>query len=165
VDVTAATGISTSFLSLVESGKNDLTISRLVRLCAFYGVGVAELLSSTLDGGLPGWRPGEERRRFLSPAEGIEVELLAPEGATQMEVALLDVAPGGGFAEPVSAAVEVFLVVLEGRIEVALDEREPAVLACGDTLYLTRGRRHSYRNPDRGRAARAIVVVSPPLAR
>src|SRR6185312_910162 len=36
--VAEATGISTSFLSLVETGKNDITFGRLRRLIDYYGV-------------------------------------------------------------------------------------------------------------------------------
>src|SRR4051812_28348017 len=36
-DVAEATAISASFLSLVETGKSDITIGRLVRLVEFYG--------------------------------------------------------------------------------------------------------------------------------
>jgi predicted transcriptional regulator len=34
------TGISSSFLSLVEQGKSDITITRLLRLAKFYEVGL-----------------------------------------------------------------------------------------------------------------------------
>ena len=37
-DVAAATGISPSFLSLVENGKSDITIGRLVRLVTFFAI-------------------------------------------------------------------------------------------------------------------------------
>src|SRR3954453_9815199 len=38
----AATKISSSFLSLVESGKSDITISRLVRLADFFDVELSD---------------------------------------------------------------------------------------------------------------------------
>ena len=43
-DVAAATSISPSFLSLVENGKSDITIGRLVRLVTFYGIHLGDLV-------------------------------------------------------------------------------------------------------------------------
>ena len=43
-DVSAGTGISASFLSLVENGKSDITIGRLVRLVTFYGIHLGDLV-------------------------------------------------------------------------------------------------------------------------
>src|ERR1700744_5023970 len=40
----AATSISSSFLSLVESGKSDITISRLLRLSDFFDVDLGGLV-------------------------------------------------------------------------------------------------------------------------
>jgi Helix-turn-helix domain len=34
-EVAAGTGISSSFLSLVENGKNDLTVARLIKLVSY----------------------------------------------------------------------------------------------------------------------------------
>src|SRR6201999_3098251 len=43
----AATRISSSFLSLVESGKSDITISRLLRLADFYDVELGDLVEGS----------------------------------------------------------------------------------------------------------------------
>src|SRR5438105_3725718 len=47
VQVAKETGISKSFLSLVESGRSDITIGRLLRLVTFYGAHIADLLPQT----------------------------------------------------------------------------------------------------------------------
>ncbi|MGZ4392669.1 MAG: helix-turn-helix domain-containing protein, partial [Gaiellaceae bacterium] len=47
--VAAATGISSSFLSLVENGKNDLTVARLIKLVSYYGVAVSDLLPDEVE--------------------------------------------------------------------------------------------------------------------
>src|SRR6185312_16438210 len=43
--VEAATAISSSFLSLVEQGRSDISIGRLMRLVAYYDVDLADLLA------------------------------------------------------------------------------------------------------------------------
>ena len=45
-DVSSATGISASFLSLVENGKSDITVGRLMRLAGFYDDRPAERTNS-----------------------------------------------------------------------------------------------------------------------
>jgi transcriptional regulator with XRE-family HTH domain len=42
--VAAATGVSSSFISMVETGRNDLSVGRLVMLADFYGVAVDDIL-------------------------------------------------------------------------------------------------------------------------
>src|SRR5262249_40404772 len=44
IEVSRGTGISRSFLSLVESGRSDITIGRLLRLVTFYGAQISDLL-------------------------------------------------------------------------------------------------------------------------
>ena len=43
-DVAAETGVSASFISMVETGRNDLSVGRLVMLADFYGVGLDDVL-------------------------------------------------------------------------------------------------------------------------
>src|SRR5579862_9844144 len=46
-EVADATGISASFLSLVETGRSDITISRLMKLVQYYATSIIELLGQT----------------------------------------------------------------------------------------------------------------------
>ena len=52
-DVAQATGISASFLSLVEKDKSDITIGRLVRLIDFYGISISDILPGAVSSGYP----------------------------------------------------------------------------------------------------------------
>src|ERR1700748_412437 len=72
-----ATSISSSFLSLVESGKSDITISRLLRLADFYDVELGDLV----EGSRVGRRPIQVLREgqgsvLASRAEGVTVHFL-----------------------------------------------------------------------------------------
>src|SRR5215471_2461486 len=73
----SATKISSSFLSLVESGKSDITISRLVRLADFFDVELGDLV----DGSRVERRPLEvvrdgEGSVLTSSAEGLTTRFL-----------------------------------------------------------------------------------------
>src|SRR5438094_6693590 len=77
--VSRATNISPSFLSLVEKGKSDITIGRLVRLVEFYGTTLADLIPMAPLVAEPEIVRVDEQRRISSPAEGIDVYMLAPD--------------------------------------------------------------------------------------
>ncbi len=62
-EVSEATDVSASFLSLVENDKSDITIGRLVRLIEFYGISIADLLPGEAGERLP-------RRRRAAPTAG-----------------------------------------------------------------------------------------------
>ena len=163
-DVSAETGISASFLSLVESGRNDLTITRLSRLCRYYGLSILEVLPRPEQPDPVVLRRGQHRH-FFSPAEGIDIFLLAPDTERLMMPVRMEFEPGGELAESTDYPGDTFLIVVEGRLEVLIDEMKPVILEEGDTVYLTAGRRYQLRNPDAGRPARIFGVVSPPIAR
>lgn len=160
-DVSEATGISASFLSLVESGKNDVTISRLARLCSFYGIGVADLL---VPGpiGADGVLRRDEQPHFTSPAEGIEVVALGSTPGATIVPYRVEFDPAARLTERIRSDTEALLVVTEGAIEVTVDEREPIRLEEGDAISLAPGRLLDYRNPDDARPARVLVVVARP---
>jgi XRE family transcriptional regulator, regulator of sulfur utilization len=160
-DVSEATGISSSFLSLVESGKNDVTISRLSRICRFYGLSILDVLPRHADAAV---LRRDEHPHFFSPDEGIDVYLLVPDTDRSMMPVSMALRPGAGLAELSGYPGETFLAVVEGRVEVRIDEDEPVVLADGDTVYLKAGRRYAFRNPDHERPARTLAVVSQPLS-
>ena len=44
-EVGAETGVSSSFISMVETGRNDLSVGRLIVLADFYGVGLDDIVA------------------------------------------------------------------------------------------------------------------------
>src|SRR3954453_7126792 len=81
--VAAATGISSSFLSLVENGKNDLTVARLIRLVSYYGVAVSDLLVDDADQPAEILRR-ENQRHIRSRSEKMDLYLMTHEGKRAM---------------------------------------------------------------------------------
>ena len=107
-DVAAATSISPSFLSLVENGKSDITIGRLVRLVTFYGIHLGDLVPVE-----PAAEPDlvrkSEQRTLPSPAEGIQFRLLAPSVQGVMMPMIVEFEPSAHLAEFGRHAGEEFL--------------------------------------------------------
>jgi transcriptional regulator with XRE-family HTH domain len=157
--VAAATGISSSFLSLVENGKNDLTVARLIRLASYYNVAVTDLLPDVEDD-----RPEVVRRahqrRIPSRSEKMDLYLLVHEGSAAMTPVIAIYEVGGGTHEFISYDCDQFDHVLEGSIAVVFEGDEPIVLDEGDSVYYSAKRPHKYKNVGDGRA-RVMHVRSP----
>src|SRR5215467_4000606 len=90
-----ATSISSSFLSLVESGKSDITISRLLRLADFFDVDLGDLV----EGSRVDRRPIEVIREndgsaVSSAAEGVTIRFLG-HSRWQLSPRIGEYEPGG----------------------------------------------------------------------
>ncbi len=159
VDVSEATGISASFLSLVERNKSNITITRLLRLAQHYGVRVSDLLND--DGTADPWILRRDEQKHLdSVEEGIQVYLLAPPHRGMMPV-VSTFEYGARMVGTQRHQGDEWIWVVEGAIEVEVDGVEPFVLRAGDAAYYTAERAHSFRNVGNGRA-RLLGVVTPP---
>lgn len=157
--VAKETGISTSFLSFVETGKGDITIGRLMRLVKFYGVSLSDLLPEPASND-PMIVRKEHQRTIRYPAERITVSLLAPDSRRAMLPVMIAFAPHGKQAEHTTHEGDEFVHILEGAMTVEVDGKE-VVLGAGDSLYFYSDMPHTYRNAGTKRA-RFISVTSPP---
>jgi quercetin dioxygenase-like cupin family protein len=158
--VSEGTDLSASFLSLVEQGRSDITLSRLMSLVKFYNVGLTDLL--------PGEAPPDDivvrrdqRRQLDLTAEGLEIALLAPDTRRTMMPVLSTFAPGGMTANHAAHEGEEFVMVLQGRLVLELEGAEPITLGKGDCAYFAASRPHRYTNVAKN-TTKAFAVISPP---
>jgi transcriptional regulator with XRE-family HTH domain len=161
-EVAEATDISTSFLSLVERGRSDITIGRLVRLVHFYDISIVDLIPSE-GAKSPELVRIQDRRLLHSPAEGIDVFLLGPDTQRTMMPMLLEFEPGAHLAEYGQHEGEEWVYVLEGRLSLEFEDSEPTQLEPGDGAYYVAKRPHLFRNADAKRRLQVICVDSPPV--
>jgi quercetin dioxygenase-like cupin family protein len=163
-EVALATNISTSFLSLVENGKSDITIGRLVRLVNYYGVALTDLIPPMPDDPEPEVTRVEERRQISSssPAESIDIYILTPDTHRTMMPMELEFDAGARLAEYGRHEGEEWVYVVEGRLRLTLDGAEPRELNKGDSAYYPADRPHLFENADPRRPLRLICVNSPP---
>jgi quercetin dioxygenase-like cupin family protein len=158
-DVAEATSLSPSFLSLVETGKSDISIGRLLRLLAFHGKGLADLLpSASHDAQVV---RADERRHIRSKVEGIDQYLLAPDTNRTIMPLLVSYVPGGHTLEYTSHVGEEWIHVLEGKMQLDLEGRDPVVLEPGDSAYFRADQPHSLSNIGSS-TAWLIAAISPP---
>jgi transcriptional regulator with XRE-family HTH domain len=159
-DVADGTGISPSFLSMVEKGKSDITISRLMRLVHWFGVSIADLVQEPDTSPVQVVR-ADHRRSLRLADERISIQMLAPDGHHAMMPVINVYDEGGGMADPTRHDGEEFVHVLEGAIELTVGSREPIVLEAGDSAYYRSDVPHSFRNVGAG-TARFFGVTTPP---
>ncbi len=157
-DFSRKTALSIAFLSQVERGKANLSVANLRKIADALGVNTIYFF----EGG-PSTRKlvkAGERKSLPTDFKGVRMELLA-EGATAMEPHIFYIEPGAGSEEAYSHQGEEFIFVLEGKLEIWLDEIEHYILEPGDTLYFNSSSKHRWRNPTKNMTV-VLWVNTPP---
>ena len=140
--VASQTGVSVSFLSSLERGYSSASIATLQKLARLYRTNV---LSFFADEDNSRRLVRSRDRKVLKPNAGVEMDLLAS-GNKMMEPHLFRIAPGAGSGGSYSHEGEEFIFVLQGKLEVWLDEVERYVLDPGDSLYFESTQAHRWQN-------------------
>jgi transcriptional regulator with XRE-family HTH domain len=160
----AATAISSSFLSLVESGKSDITISRLLRLADFFEIEINDLV----EGSRIGRRPLEVFRDgdgsvLTSATEGVTVRFLghsrwtlSPRVGEYEPGGVFDVSEGEQAAREMLHHHELFLYVIAGTFEITAHGEEPVTVTRGDAVLVRDG---ADRVVNTGRRPGRLLVV------
>lgn len=159
-EVADGTDISPSFLSMVEQGKSDITVSRLMRLVHWFGVSVADLVQEPDNAAVQVVRAGNQRSLRLAD-EGIEIQMLTPDGHHAMLPVINVYEEGGGMMDTTRHDGEEFVHVLEGRLELTIAGGDPIVLDAGDSAYYRSDTPHSFRNAGEG-VTRFFGITTPP---
>jgi len=149
--------ISAGFLSAIELSRANPSVATIYRLAAAYGTTVLELYD------LPAQsnrviRP--RNRKSLETKSGVRMELLST-GTKMLESMLIRVPPGTGSDGAYMHQGEDFLYMLEGTLEVWLDEVECHLLEQGDSFWFESNRGHRWFNPTNKQAA-VLWVNTPP---
>lgn len=159
----SATKISSSFLSLVESGKSDITISRLVRLADFFDVELSDLVegSRTERSPFEVIRDGEGSV-LTSSTEGIATRFLghqrwqlSPRITDYDAGSTLEIAGGEQAAREILHHRELFIYIVSGTFEITVRE-EPVRLSRGDAILIRDG---ADRVVNTGRRPGRLLIV------
>ena len=150
--------ISPGFLSAIERARSNASVATLQRLAAAYGTTVIELFQQKPKKPTRLVRPQETR--VLQTHSGVRMELLAT-GTTMLQCMLFKVAPGAGSDGAYSHQGEEFIYMLDGSLEVWLDEIECHALQPGDSFWFESTLGHRWYNPGKKEAV-LIWVNTPP---
>jgi transcriptional regulator with XRE-family HTH domain len=160
----AATKISSSFLSLVESGKSDITISRLVRLADFFDVELSDLV----EGSRTERRPLEvirdgEGSVLASSSEGLTTRFLghqrwqlSPRVTDYEAGATLEILGGDQAEREILHHRELFIYIVTGTFEITVHGEEPVTLSRGDAVLIRDG---ADRVVNTGRRPGRLLIV------
>jgi transcriptional regulator with XRE-family HTH domain len=160
----AATAISSSFLSLVESGKSDITISRLLRLADFFEIEINDLVS----GSRVDRRPIEVIRDgdgsvLTSASEGVTARFLghsrwafSPRVGEYEPGGVFDVGEGEQAAREMLHHHELFFYVIVGTFEITVGGEDPVTVSRGDAVLVRDG---ADRVANVGRRPGRLLVV------
>jgi XRE family transcriptional regulator, regulator of sulfur utilization len=146
-EVAERSGLSVSFISLVERGKTEIAFTRLIRLADVFGRQASDVLAR-VDGderedsgsGAPGYR---REAKVYGLAQGVEMVYLGePEWATQPF--LITLQPGAVHG-PIQHSYKELIVCLDGEGTIVGD-RERSTLAARDVVNLEANTYHAYMN-------------------
>ena len=149
--------ISAGFLSAIELARANPSVATIYRLAAAYGTTVLDLYDLPVQSTRV-IRP--RNRKSLETKSGVRMELLST-GTKMLESMLIRVPPGTGSDGAYQHQGEDFLYMLEGTLEVWLDEVECHLLEQGDSFWFESNRGHRWFNPTNKEAA-VLWVNTPP---
>ena len=155
------TGLSASFLSMVETGKSDITLAKLQRIVQFYGITIGFLIDGSPADHVV--TRSSERRPLHSPSEGVKTQLMVPDVNRQIEAVLMTLEPGADYEGTLSHEGEEVIFVVQGRLELILDGKEHYILNEGDTASYSSTRSHKFRNIHSDVSVLYGVVTPPTL--
>lgn len=158
--VSQATGLSQSFISLVEAGKSDISFGRLLRLLQHYGVRLADVITKPDSHPADIVRPAD-RLHVSSRNEGIDMYLLTPDTRRELMALLVTYQGRGKTAEFTSHPGEEFIFVLDGTIELTLEGSRALTLHAGDSVHFSAELPHLIANT-RVKEARLLAAITPP---
>lgn len=138
-----ASGLSRSFISMVENGTTGIEVSRLIRLANTYGALVADLISSAQSAARPEFVPRDAGHHVPKLPPDAEVEYLGSP-SWPIQPFRVRLAPGGRLESLEHPGAE-FIHCLAGKLTLFVDQ-EPYELAPGDTIIIPDHIDHTYHN-------------------
>lgn len=149
--------ISPGFLSAIELSRANPSVATMQRLAATYGTTVLEFFD------VP-----KHTRRLVRPRErraivlgsGIRIEELSI-GARQLESQIWKIPPGTGSDGAYSHQGEEFIYMMQGTLELWLDELECHTLHQGDSFWFESTVGHRWFNPSDDEAI-LLWINTPP---
>jgi transcriptional regulator with XRE-family HTH domain len=150
-EVAAETGLSASFLSMVETGRNEITIGRLVTIADFYEVGLSDLIPDRAME-QPVVLRRDDRRTFESADQQVTTEVLAAWHHGDMTSGFRRFEVGAELSEVSRQAGPEFVLVLAGELTIEFADDTTVQLREGDSVWFEASRRHRQLNTGDGEA-------------
>ncbi|HHY39071.1 MAG TPA: helix-turn-helix domain-containing protein [Clostridia bacterium] len=162
-DLSSMTGLSISFISRVENGKAELSLTQLKSIATALDVPAVMLFADDLDAEVKLVRPKDRRRFYYEdgryPQPVIE-EFLLGGRRFDLEVVCITLPPGTDSGKLNSHEGSEFTYVLRGKVTFLFGDREYAMEE-GDVIGYPATIPHGWKNAGDGEAA-VLLGTTPP---
>src|SRR5690606_33158320 len=155
------TGLSASFVSMLENGKTGIAAARLQRVAEAFGLSAADLLPASGAQALIQTVRAGRRPRVRGLGEGVAAEMLVRDLDRRLQPVIITLVPGATHLNATGHAGEEFVLVLNGSIELVVDGDQRVVLVAGDSAYYPSALSHAYENAGQSEA-RLLTISTPP---
>lgn len=160
-DLAERTGLSRSFISMVERDQVNVSLENLRRICQALDTPMFSLFSDDEPDALYRVERARTRKRIQGQGAQVVYERVTPGGYHKFEVlAATLAAKQWSSPEPWSHAAEEAVMVLDGRAVVEI-AGERVDLREGDCVYFDSRHPHRYYNPGT-KPCRLLITVTPP---
>lgn len=159
LEVSTATGLSVSMLSMLERGKTGISVGSLVAVATALGIAVGDLFET------PGVSTAtvstREEQRTITVGEGVTRRLLLHDKDRGIEMAELELPPGSHTgSEPVRHDGNEYLTVVEGVLTVEINGSVHE-LGPGDAIQLDAQQLHRFANTSEHTSRSTLVLYLP----
>ena len=158
-DLGVATQLSASHLSAIERSVTNPSVAVIQRLAAALGTNMIQILGGESLNDKLVVRP-DERRPLDEKIQGVEIQQLFRVD-TVLESLLFIIEPGASSGESYQHDGEEFLFMLQGSLDITLDETEHFTLEAGDSMTFASHRPHRFSN-EGDKSASVLWVNTPP---
>lgn len=161
-DVARAMDISTSQLSRLERGEQQITVVELMHFAQHFGVPVTTFFLDSVPDSVKITRAVQRPRLIRNVTNGASVvqELLLRAKNVKMEPSFLYIPANGDSGEPITHEGEEFITVIEGELTLWIGEQKYH-LATGDTAYYLCSIPHRWQNFS-ALPCKILAVSTPP---
>lgn len=156
--VSEATGVSQSFLSLLEQGRTDVSLGRLLPLLDFYGIDPADLLSNSRPPSSQIVRRNERPTAFTA-GEGIDVYIASDDRRHAFLPLVVEFKANSVMENWSKHDGDELLIVLSGKLLMEFTNGETAELEQGDSTFFESQREHRV-SPMDAEPASALIITT-----
>jgi len=164
-EVAAGTGLSVSFLSMVERNKVSISVDNLEKLAEFYQVHLVQFFAPEPENSLTITRKEEilDKLSLTDPTPTVIAPLTSYPGA-RMEPLLVYVAPGKEEPHFRAHDADVLLYVIQGQARLIAENGKEADLRSGDLAYYVNVPRRRLANASQGTPLLVLLISAPPTS-
>lgn len=159
-EVAEISGLSASFVRMVETGRSDISLSRLLRWSAIFGLSIGEVASQPTSSGPVQVTSSTDWVRLPSDDDGVDFYLVSP-GRHEIEPGIFILAPGAAMAGHLQHEGEEVLLVLEGEVRLHVADTI-SVLRTGQAAYFASHHPHKLENHSDVLPARVLSTSTHP---